>query len=350
VQCHAGGDFKKPLVFQKCMDCHKPDPHGGQFSKRVDGGECASCHTVAGFKPSKFGLKEHAATDYPLQGKHAALHCAQCHIPKGNGTRYKIKFQNCTDCHRDPHAAQFAAAPYFNRCEGCHNLQRFQPAAFTLARHQQTRFSLTGSHQAVACGDCHQPSPEFKPSSAIYHWRNLACTECHADPHRGQFEKLMQQAVNGGKPLGCEVCHSTKSWKEFSRFDHSKTAFPLLGSHLSTPCSACHQAADQQTAPANVNFKAAPTQCEACHEDIHGAQFAKSGVTHCVECHNSSQWKPALFDHDARTSFALGGAHRKVRCEGCHKSTGTIAGKTVLFYKPTPKECAACHGPGTRRQ
>jgi hypothetical protein len=22
-----------------------------------------------------------------------------------------------------------------------------------------------------------------------------------------------------------------------------------------------------------------------------------------------------------------------------------VAAKTVLFYKPTPKECAACHGP-----
>ena len=75
VQCHSGGDFKKPLVFGKCMDCHKPDPHKGQFAKRADGGECASCHTVEGFKTTSFGLKEHAATAYPLQGKHAALQC-----------------------------------------------------------------------------------------------------------------------------------------------------------------------------------------------------------------------------------------------------------------------------------
>jgi hypothetical protein len=169
VQCHVDGDFKKPLAFQRCMDCHKPDPHGGQFSKRVGGGECASCHTLEGFKPSTFGVKEHAATSYPLEGKHAAVPCAQCHIPKGRGTLYKIKFQSCTDCHSDAHAAQFGAAPYSNRCERCHSLQRFQPSTFSMARHQETRFPLTGSHKAIVCGDCHKLSVDFKPPSAVYH-------------------------------------------------------------------------------------------------------------------------------------------------------------------------------------
>jgi hypothetical protein len=51
-----------------------------------------------------------------------------------------------------------------------------------------------------------------------------------------------------------------------------------------------------------------------------------------------------LFDHDTRTTFSLLGAHRNVRCEGCHKLTRVMGDKTVLFYKPTPKDCAACHG------
>jgi hypothetical protein len=38
IRCHTGGDFKKPLAFQRCMDCHK-DEHQGQFIKRADGGE-----------------------------------------------------------------------------------------------------------------------------------------------------------------------------------------------------------------------------------------------------------------------------------------------------------------------
>jgi NAD-dependent SIR2 family protein deacetylase len=94
-----------------------------------------------------------------------------------------------------------------------------------------------------------------------------------------------------------------------------------------------------------VDFNAAPTLCEDCHADVHGKQFAKAEVTRCAECHTAIKWKPSLFDHDKGAQFSLRGAHQNVRCAECHKSTKLIAGKTVLFYKPTPKECAACHGP-----
>ena len=202
-QCHAGGDFKKPLAFQKCMDCHKPDPHQGQFARRTGGGECASCHTVDGFKPSTFSVKDHATTAYPLEGGHAMVQCSGCHIPKGKDTLFKIKFQRCTDCHADKHAGQFAAAPYFNGCDRCHNLQGYRPSTFTLARHQGTRFALRDGHLAVPCGDCHKPSDTLKPKTAEYHWNELSCTSCHADPHQGQFKERMLQA-RGGRH-GCRL-------------------------------------------------------------------------------------------------------------------------------------------------
>jgi hypothetical protein len=348
AQCHSGGDFKKPLAFQKCMDCHKPDPHSGQFAKRADGGECASCHTVEGFKPSQFGLKQHASTAYPLEGKHATVQCAQCHIPKGKDTLFKMKFQRCTDCHGDQHLGQFAAAPYFNNCERCHNLQGYRPSTFTLALHKQTRFALTGGHVAVPCGDCHKESADFKPKPAVlYHWENLSCASCHTDPHQGQFNSRMQKLRADGRQQGCEACHTTKSWKELSGFDHSSTSFPLAGAHRATACMDCHKPPSFETSLMNVKFKSAPSKCEDCHEDVHGKQFATNNVTPCAGCHNSAKWTPSLFDHDKRTAFPLQGAHRNVRCEGCHKLTRTVESKTVLFYQPTPKECAACHGPST---
>jgi hypothetical protein len=99
----------------------------------------------------------------------------------------------------------------------------------------------------------------------------------------------------------------------------------------------------------DADFKSAPTKCEQCHEDAHGKQFAKNGVTSCMDCHNSARWKPSLFDHDKRTTFSLQGAHRNVRCDGCHKLMKDMEGKPVLFYKPTPKECEACHGAAVPR-
>ena len=346
VQCHAGGDFKKPLAFQRCIDCHKPDPHDGQFAKRPGGSECASCHTVEGFKPAKFTVKDHASSAYPLEGKHATVQCDQCHAPKGKDTLFKIKFQHCTDCHSDQHAGQFVAAPYFNACERCHNLQGFQPSTFTLARHKETHFVLTGGHVAVPCSDCHKKYSDVQPKPAVlYHWDDLSCTTCHADPHKGQFKERMLQARAGRKGAGCEACHTIKSWKELSGFDHSNTSFPLIGVHRATACMDCHRPPNLENRLINVDFKAAPTRCEECHEDVHGEQFAKNGVTACTECHNSAKWKPSLFDHDKRTQFALLGVHHNVRCERCHTLTRQVEGKNVLFYKPTPKDCAACHGP-----
>ena len=159
----------------------------------------------------------------------------------------------------------------------------------------------------------------------------------------------MRQVGLNRKPLECEACHSAVSWSEFSRFDHAKTGFALNGAHATTKCVGCHQSPNSTGVPTNANFKAAPVKCQACHADVHGMQFAKAGVTLCASCHGSTKWKPSLFDHDKETAFALQGAHRTVRCEACHKSTRTVNGKAVLFYRPTPKECAACHGPDVRK-
>ena len=94
----------------------------------------------------------------------------------------------------------------------------------------------------------------------------------------------------------------------------------------------------------HVNFNAAPKECESCHEDVHAQQFARKGSNPtCKLCHNPTKWKPSLFDHE-KTAFSLKGAHEHVRCTACHKELRQVAGKKVLFYLPTPKECAACHG------
>ncbi len=345
AQCHVGGNFKKPLAFAKCTDCHTPDPHKGQFAQRAGGIECSNCHTVNGFTPSTFGLAEHAQTQYPLKGGHAKLECSQCHIPKGKDTVFKLKFAHCTDCHKDEHGGQFAGAPYGNDCEHCHTVDSYRPSTFTLARHKDTRFSLTGGHVAIPCADCHKQSAAFAPKPlAQYHWQNLNCTSCHADPHNGQFDARMRAAGSNGAAAGCQTCHSTKAWNDLTRFDHSTTAFPLVGAHRATACIDCHKPPNLETTLVHVNFKAAPTKCQECHEEAHGGQFAKNGVTACAECHSSSRWKPSTFDHETRTSFSLRGAHQAVRCEGCHKSVRVVEGKQVLFYKPTPKDCAACHG------
>jgi hypothetical protein len=343
--CHLNGDFKKPLLFANCTDCHK-DIHKGQFASGAKKGECAECHTVEGWKPSLFGVKEHASSRYPLEGKHAKVECAKCHVPAGEATIYKVKFANCMDCHKDVHAGQFAAAPYNNRCESCHTVRDFHRSLFTVAKHRESKFPLTGAHVAVPCNDCHKEGITHAADKVLpFHFEDRSCTACHTDPHHGEFRDRMARRRADGTPLGCEACHNTKSWIEVRGFDHSKTQFPLLGAHRAVACDGCHKPAPGAH---EIQFKGTPARCEQCHLDTHGGQFmARAERVPCAECHTSQRWVPSTFDHDKRTKFPLQGGHEGVTCDRCHQVLRIVAGKQILFYKPTPLQCAACHGVDT---
>lgn len=339
--CHRAGDFKTHIAHQQCADCHKPDPHNGQFAKRQGGGQCESCHTVNGFKETTFALKDHTQTGFPLRGKHASVACAKCHIPAGRATVFKVKFANCLDCHQDAHEKQFARYPYFNHCEQCHSENDFHVTSFTLARHQKTAFVLTGSHVATDCLDCHKPLQTSSATNRVFHFQNVSCTSCHQDPHRNEFSVRMAVLVNG-HPAGCEACHTTSTFSDVSKFDHSSTDFQLTGAHRAVECAGCHRPANLSRDLKSVDFKAAPKICEDCHENPHGGQFARASQTHCADCHTTTKWRPSLFDHE-KTQFSLKGAHQNVRCKSCHVRVQAVDGKDVLFYKPTPTKCADCH-------
>jgi hypothetical protein len=345
LDCHKSADFKTPMAFVNCADCHKPDPHGGQFAKRPDGGRCESCHTVSGWSPSTYTAADHAKTGFPLVSPHAKAKCADCHIPAGKATRYKIKFALCVDCHKDEHEGQFSAEPWRNRCEQCHDGVSFKTANYTLNKHQKSSFPLTGGHVAVACIDCHKAPAGSKV--ALYHFNPLGCTSCHDDVHKGQFAERMAGHDAKGRALGCEACHSTKEWKDLSKFDHAETKFPLLGSHRAVACADCHKPPNMELTMLHVQFTNAPTGCSECHENPHADQFGARG-SDCAACHNSNKWKPSLFDHE-KTAFSLKGGHQDVACSACHTLKKPVDGNLVLFYKPCPTACEACHGTNVPR-
>ncbi|HXQ27617.1 MAG TPA: hypothetical protein VN822_14515 [Candidatus Acidoferrales bacterium] len=345
LKCHTDGNFKKQVAFANCSDCHNPDPHGGQFAERKDKGECSACHTVDGWKPSLFGVKEHALSAYPLEGKHAKVSCDKCHVPAGTATRYKLAFAKCLDCHKDVHEGQFAAAPYNNRCESCHTVGGFHPSTFTIAQHQKSRFRLAGAHLAVTCAECHTESKGGYAAKVVpYRLDDRSCTGCHQDPHNGEFRDRMAQKKPDGSPAGCEACHTVKSWLELPSFDHSKTKFPLLGAHAKVHCEECHKPAGTEGKLTEASFRSTPTACASCHKDPHAGQFVKAGKPQtCEQCHNSEHWQPSLFNHETQTDFSLKGAHKDVACKDCHTGYRIVDGERVLMYKPTPRECASCH-------
>ena len=331
-RCHKTSNFKEPVAHDRCADCHAPDPHKGQFAAQ----DCASCHGENRWKPSLYTVSRHQSSGYPLLGKHASVSCDKCHLPTGRDTLYRVKHNVCSDCHQDAHGKQFAGAPYFDDCQRCHTVDGFRPSTFTLARHQETRFHLDGGHAATTCAECHKPQPGYFPAPpAQYKFDVLRCVGCHQDPHQG---KLATQSKHD-----CDVCHSVRSWRDISGFDHSTTAFPLRGAHRAVTCAECHRPAGTG-ATRQIVFQGASTTCGGCHEDIHGGQFVKAEVVpECTSCHNETAWKPSTFDHEIHASFSLKGAHQMVPCAQCHKETAEIAGRRVVIYRRVPSRCSACH-------
>lgn len=336
-KCHRTENFRAPVAHARCLDCHQ-DRHGGQFAHR-DQGECAPCHQETGWEPARFGVREHAATKFPLRGKHEPVACAKCHGNRGAGTDYHPPSGSCRDCHRDAHNGQFAAAPHENRCERCHKDGGWQEVRYTARDHQSGRFPLAGAHAAVPCADCHKRSGGRRQ----LRFASIACEACHVDPH------LTLQIVAEGTRLsaasarwGCQSCHTPRAWAEIAAFDHSRTAFPLSGRHRGTACRGCHKPS-LLGARRMLTFAGTPQDCGSCHADPHMGQFSSRGAGGgCAGCHTASNWVPTGFDHERHSSFSLAGAHEDVPCRLCHPAQDRD-GRRLVQYRGTPRACQECH-------
>jgi predicted CXXCH cytochrome family protein len=338
LDCHKSSNFSQPVAYARCMDCHK-DSHTGQFAYRADKGDCGACHDERAFKPATYTRQQHQKSRYPLIGRHAAVECANCHKPEGVKTIYRVAFDRCLRCHKDNHEGQFAAAPYLNQCEPCHNEQGFRPSSFSLTRHAKTRFPLEGAHGAVICVDCHKSAPGRPAAAARFRIESRACAACHPDPHQTKALRLASLRSE------CGQCHDTVAWESTAAFDHGITGFRLQGAHRTVDCVGCHSAAPSKER--NLLFHQAKTSCSGCHADVHGGQFGTPETVDCASCHSQTSFRPSSYDHNLSV-FKLTGGHRGVACAACHIKKRDADGREVAIYKGTSVKCADCHADAAR--
>jgi len=206
----------------QCLTCHE-DKH--QKTLAVN---CQNCHTFEGFKPaSKF---DHNKAKYSLKAKHAEVSCEKCHLKSvRNGKDFQqftgLQFQNCGNCHKDPHENKFG-----QNCKECHVEESFK-AAKSLGQfdHSKTGFPLVGRHVQLSCKLCHKVSI----TTPVKH---ANCTDCHKDYHKNQFSRE-------GKSTDCSECHDVTGFTKssYSIAQHNQTKFRIEGAHLATPCFECHK-------------------------------------------------------------------------------------------------------------
>jgi hypothetical protein len=360
--CHGPNLTKRTPAFSTCASCHS-DPHRGEATLAGRPVDCASCHRVEGFTPSTFGVTEHRSARYSLEGKHATVKCAACHAaPRpGSGTRFRLGFAQCADCHADAHAGELANRSHGGACESCHVVAGWTPSTFGAATHATLRLPLEGKHATTSCGSCHATSraglpplvrPAERKAAVTLALPETECAACHQDPHVGRAAEAGPWSVAGG----CRGCHGGDAFRPSTvdRASHARFGFALEGAHAAVACIGCHE---ELKAPPSASslllaakapplpFGARRTACGSCHESPHGGQFeARRDGGACDGCHGVSGFAPAdRFAHDRDAAFKLEGAHARVPCASCHRSVATATGSSRVVYRPVSTACASCH-------
>jgi len=242
----------------------------------------------------------------------------------------------CTDCHLDYHQGQFAEAGIIRDCAECHTVQEpFTFTTFTIDDHQQASFPLAGAHAATPCFACHVSEERWDfefASASLNGFAEVRCVTCHDDIHEGLISAAFYPAQD------CRQCHLPEKWSTVS-FDHTLTAWPLLGAHEEVACADCHFNVREGSGTLGQFFQNRSTNCESCHQNPHGDQFAVAGTTACASCHDMDDWVPSGFDHDA-TDFPLTGKHAEVSCGACHTERSTDG---LVLYQLDRFACIDCH-------
>ncbi len=336
TQCH---DLGSKVSNDKCLVCHKEiktlinQNEGYHVSSEVRGKDCAKCHSDhhgRNFDMIRYDEKNfnHNLAGYELTGAHKKVDCRECHKPdyvadselKKRKESFLGLSQKCNSCHEDVHQKTLG-----NDCAKCHTTDKFAPAS--KFNHDKSDFPLVGKHKTVECLECHQK--ETKNGKEFQKFSNVAsnnCNSCHKDPH------------NDNLGTNCKECHNEQSfsgWSSLSRFNHSKTHFPLKGKHRQVKCQECHQMAATPQKVFQDRLGISTDNCVECHKDVHDGRFGNK----CAECHNEDGFRKVggldNFDHN-RTDFALKGKHEAVDCKKCHVSEH--------MTDPLPHNtCAECH-------
>jgi Zn finger protein HypA/HybF involved in hydrogenase expression len=310
TQCHKSLDFA--MAPTACVDCHA-DVHNGEL-----GADCARCHGTRSFVDRNDHIRLHRLTRFPLGGAHATLDCEMCHrLDSPDALTYVNTASDCESCHLDEYTAttdpDHEAVGFPRDCALCHDEVVWSRARFD---HASTAFPLTGAHVPLACERCHV--------GGVYDGLSSDCVSCHQDDYNGTDHAAE------GFPTQCVQCHNTRRWDD-ANFNHAGTSFPLTGAHVPLACSECH---------ASGVYAGLPSACISCHQsDYDGtndpAHAAAGFSTTCTQCHNTSRWDGAQFNHTAFFPIYSGKhAGEWSTCAECHTNAASYADFSCLGCHP----------------
>ncbi len=346
-KCHSQKGNKKGIYkvedYSTCnaSGCHDTKARGGLVhGNKFKDQKCADCHTVDGWKSTKFNHNAPSYKGYKLTGKHARVKCDKCHKrdPVTKVPHFKpINYETCSGkgCHDTKsrgniHGTQFKS----KKCDDCHTVKGWKPTTFNHSSKKYAGYKLEGKHTEVKCLNCHKPQRGTK--TVVY--KPINSSSCNVKGCHDSASKSGKAHGKQFKGQKCEDCHTVKGWKP-SVFNHNSPTYggyKLTGKHKEAKCEKCHTKGKDR----KVVYKPIKTDTcngSGCHDTkarggtVHGSQFKDKK---CASCHITADWKKLLFEHNKQSKYKLEGKHAKAKCDKCHKK-----GK----YKPLKSECIDCH-------
>lgn len=311
--------------------------------------DCVNCHEGGFGVPDKKCLGCH---------EHHALR-DRINAGKGFHSDPEVKKKTCKQCHAE-HIAEGGPD------KGRKTTVDWRPfGGKRQFEHQRTGWPLEGAHRYQECETCHFRKYSKTRLTTFLGLRS-ECTTCHAKgmaPPGVPKEKLTSfvnpHEFADARLTDCTICHNFESRKVanigVTKFDHDKTAFPLVGNHTNNACTQCHkQIKDFKIT--DRDFK----DCKSCHKDSHRSVISASRK--CEACHSPKvKFEKTRFDHGKETRFALHGRHAKNACADCHKvdsppekpkmTCSPGCHKDVHKGRFGKETCEGCHpdgGPGWR--
>ena len=202
--CHAPGTFAG--VDPACESCHLDDFAATTAPNHREAGYatvCAICHNPASWKPARL---DHERFGFALEGAHAPLACAACHI----GGKFTATPNICADCHQPAYAAaqpDHQAAKFATTCQDCHTSVAWKPSTFD---HERSFPLLRGEHRdyRTDCAACH-----LTPGN----YQTFTCTDCHDGTHsQAKMDREHRGEVRDYRyeTAACFKCHPQGSKEE----------------------------------------------------------------------------------------------------------------------------------------
>ncbi len=184
--CHAGAGGKISDITrfsdQACVNCHVQG-QAAFMTKHLQtfGRGCRDCHDGTG-NTRNFDHN----TVFVLDGAHAPLQCAACHVDH----KFKGLGKDCVSCHAEP---QIHQGVFGTDCAACHTTSAWAPAAL-----REHRFPIDHGGQMNACATCHTTS-----------YTTYTCYTCHEHDPDIVRRQHAEQNLTQERLADCVACHAT---------------------------------------------------------------------------------------------------------------------------------------------